>query len=94
MIYAAKSNHRNVSAYVGIINVWKNNVRSYSVQNLESEECVTDVLFLLQGAYFVLLSQHDTSRITIFNVENDREPRVTQSFDFSVQSMFAFDSNS
>ena len=70
VIYAAKSNQRNVAAYVGIINVWKNNVRSYAVQNLESEEVVVDVLFLLQGAYFVLLSQHETSRITIFNVEN------------------------
>jgi hypothetical protein len=77
VIYACKTLHRNVTAKVGIINVWKNQTRSYEIYNLESEEVVVSVHFLLQGAYFVLLSQHDKPRITIFNVDEETEPRVS-----------------
>jgi hypothetical protein len=37
VIYAAKSTQRNIAAYVGIINIWKNSSRSYSVYSLDNE---------------------------------------------------------
>lgn len=54
---------------------------------------VVSVHFLLQGAYFVLLSQHEKPRITIFNVDEETEPRVSEVLDFEASSIFTFDPN-
>lgn len=56
IIYATKAG-KNVYPQVSVLNVWKSQMKSYVLYDLDVESSITDLLLIGQGNRFVILSK-------------------------------------
>lgn len=93
IIYATKAG-KNAYPQVSVLNVWKSQIKTYVLYDLDADSLIVDVLLIGQGNRFVVLSKEEvSSRLIIYNLD-ETTPFYNESIDLDVKGIFSLDSYS